>query len=173
MRVHGEFGFVPRLSAAMFGDQFSDGGSLALLGDRALNGNRQLRIGAWQDRGFGPDEVRQWWSHDITRLSEALEWRASGFDAGGAGAWKRMAFVPFDAGEWVAADFDVRTAATWNREAFDAEAAAMWRDEGFSIGDAVAWRKRAFESGDAAAWRRAGHSPLEAAESRGAGKGAP
>jgi Ni/Co efflux regulator RcnB len=137
-----------------------------MLGARAFE---NARIGAWEDRGFSRDAPRQWWSHGITHLSEALDWRASGFDPAGAGAWKRMLFVPVDAKEWGEVGFDARTAPEWRREAFDPAVAAGWRDAGFSIGDAVAWRKRAFGPADAAAWRRAGHSPIEAAEARAAG----
>lgn len=127
------------------------------------------RIGLWEDRGFGPDEPRQWWSQDISSRSEALEWRANGFAPEGAGAWRRMEFIAADAKEWAEGGFNVRAAADWRREAFDPAAAAEWKNAGFSIGDAVAWRKRAFGPRDAARWKQAGLSPLDAVAQRADG----
>ena len=126
------------------------------------------RIGLWVDRGFGPEEPRQWWSHDISNRSEALVWRADGFSPERAGAWRRMEFIAVEAQEWTEAGFDVQTAAEWRREAFAPTVAAEWKGAGFSIGEAVAWRKRAFGPAEAATWGQAGRSPLEAAEKRAA-----
>ena len=128
-----------------------------------------VRIGLWVDRGFGPEQPRQWWSHDISSRSEALTWRASGFAPERAGAWKRMAFIAVEAKEWTEAGFDVQTAAEWRREAFAPTVAAEWKKGGFSVGEAVAWRKRAFAPAEAATWRQAGRSPLDAAGQRAAG----
>ena len=68
------------------------------------------RIATWEERGFGPDEPRRWWSHDISSRSEALMWRAAGFSPERAGAWKRMDFVAADARDWAETGFDVRPA---------------------------------------------------------------
>ena len=127
----------------------------------------QVRIGQWQDRGFGPEEPRVWWSHDITRLREALAWRAQGFSPERAGAWKTLEFIAVEAREWTEAEFDVLEASEWRRAAFEVAAAREWKSAGLGIGEAVAWRKRAFGPSEAATLKRAGRSPLEAAGERG------
>lgn len=125
-----------------------------------------VRIGQWQDRGFGSEEPRLWWSYDISRLPEALTWRAQGFGPERAGAWKKMEFIAEEAREWTDVGFDVLAASEWRRAAFDPAAANAWKSAGPGIGEAVAWRKRAFGPSEAATGKRAGRSPLEAAEER-------
>jgi hypothetical protein len=128
------------------------------------------RVDHWQDFGFGAGEPPMWWSHGVSSRSDAVRWRANGFDPGRAGAWKKMGFIAEDAKDWTDAGFDVGDAAEWRRAAFDPPAAVDWRSAGFSIGEALAWRKHAFEPADAAEWKQAGRSPIEAAEERTTGR---
>ncbi len=122
------------------------------------------RIRQWESMGFSHEQTLSWWHSGISQRTEAIRWRAEGFDPDHASSWRRMAFIAQDAKEWREAGFEVVTAAEWRRYAFEPSDASGWRNAQFSIGDAVVWRKYGFGSMEARQWQDAGKSPIEAAE---------